>query len=436
MTPATSLADTTSVVPGALMCPEARMKQHAFRRQLSRRVSLAHRDEPVPAESLQQQQQCHMQALMKCRKARQAAMAVAQQHAGLRQLSQARLMRPGSFMGVRAPSASPCTSVEEARARCLGELGDFVLAQHMQELQQLPVAGSFQLSAMPAPGVRLGHGATLGAAASLQPAAAALRAPGMSFCSLGKAGTLATEPGTVLQADDSVVARPSTAGSKAAAAAVRDSAEHEAAAAVKSRKLPPVLRQLQLVVKRSFWKAMLARSGFMTDLLLTSVLGMALGVAQGRNNEPSMSLLWMLITLLAYGCMTLVRSTRCYGHERHLYLQQESPVSEMHAWGLGGQDALRVLRPTRVTREAVLATLHNSSTCTMLPAVVPPNLRPACRSLPGCWGTSCTSCWASSCIPSRSLPGFTSSPSRRCRPGATTAPCWSWASTPRGSATW
>jgi hypothetical protein len=100
-----------------------------------------------------------------------------------------------------------------------------------------------------------------------------------------------------------------------------------AAAAVRSRKLPSVAKQLQTVMLRSSWKEVLSRSALMTDLLLTSVLGLFLGIAQGRNIQPGSSLTWMLITLLAYGCITLVRSTRSYGSERHIYLQQESPVS-------------------------------------------------------------------------------------------------------------
>jgi phosphoglycerol transferase MdoB-like AlkP superfamily enzyme len=48
---------------------------------------------------------------------------------------------------------------------------------------------------------------------------------------------------------------------------------------------------------------------------------------QGRNNNPQLSLLWMLITQLAYGCMMLARSINSYGTERHLFLQQESMVS-------------------------------------------------------------------------------------------------------------
>jgi hypothetical protein len=100
-----------------------------------------------------------------------------------------------------------------------------------------------------------------------------------------------------------------------------------AAAAVRSRKLPSVAKQLQTIMLRSSWKEVHSRSALMTDLLLTSVLGLFLGVAQGRNIQPGSSLTWMLITLLAYGCITLVRSTRTYGSERHIYLQQESPVS-------------------------------------------------------------------------------------------------------------
>jgi hypothetical protein len=80
---------------------------------------------------------------------------------------------------------------------------------------------------------------------------------------------------------------------------------------------------------RCSWKQLLSRSALMTDLLLTSVLAILLGITQGRNVLPGNSLTWMLIKLLAYGCITMVRSTRSYGSERHIYLQQESPVSGM-----------------------------------------------------------------------------------------------------------
>jgi hypothetical protein len=116
-----------------------------------------------------------------------------------------------------------------------------------------------------------------------------------------------------------------------------------AAAALSSRRLPSLGKQLQTIMLRSLWKAVLSRSALMTDLLLTSVLGLALGVAQGRVIQPGSSLMWLLITLLAYGAITLVRSTRSYGSERHIYLQQESPVSVcaltcvfgFGGWGLG-----------------------------------------------------------------------------------------------------
>jgi hypothetical protein len=47
---------------------------------------------------------------------------------------------------------------------------------------------------------------------------------------------------------------------------------------------------------------------------------------QGHLASPGESVLWLLITQLAYGCMALARSTNSYGSERHLFLQQECQV--------------------------------------------------------------------------------------------------------------
>jgi hypothetical protein len=99
-----------------------------------------------------------------------------------------------------------------------------------------------------------------------------------------------------------------------------------AAAAVRRRRPPSLAHQVKLIILRSARKWVSSRAALMTDLLLTALLGIAVGVAQGRNNNPQLSLLWMLITQLAFGCMMLARSINSYGTERHLFLQQESQV--------------------------------------------------------------------------------------------------------------
>jgi hypothetical protein len=81
-----------------------------------------------------------------------------------------------------------------------------------------------------------------------------------------------------------------------------------------------------VIIMRDIRKWVSSRTALMTDLLLTALLGIALGVAQGRTTTAGDSVLWMLITLLAYGCMSVARSTVLYGQERHLYLQLESQV--------------------------------------------------------------------------------------------------------------
>lgn len=81
-----------------------------------------------------------------------------------------------------------------------------------------------------------------------------------------------------------------------------------------------------------------SRTALMTDLVLSALLGIALGVAQGRTTNAGDSVLWMLITLLAYGCMSVARSSVLYGQERHLYLQLESQGGvSVSAWVFGHQ---------------------------------------------------------------------------------------------------
>jgi hypothetical protein len=57
-----------------------------------------------------------------------------------------------------------------------------------------------------------------------------------------------------------------------------------------------------------------------------AVVLLPLLLPQGHLASPGESVLWLLITQLAYGCMALARSTNSYGSERHLFLQQECQV--------------------------------------------------------------------------------------------------------------
>lgn len=268
-----------------------------------------------------------VQALLRCRKARQAALAAAAEQTGLRQVSQARMMQGASFVEGARPAAtglSLCASLQEARARCLDQLGDFLV---MQESQQ--PGGQCSVQA---------NWSQMCTAASMPDALA--HRPRSTTQHSFVAGKLAPIPAdsaaTMGDAPPPVdCAYGSTHGGGKSIAA--EDAAAAAAAAVSSRRLPSLAKQLQLIMLRSSWKAVLSRSALSTDLILTSILGLALGVAQGRNVQPSSSLTWMLITMLAYGAITLVRSTRTYGNERHIYLQQESSVRWCpNAWLEGG----------------------------------------------------------------------------------------------------
>lgn len=298
---------------------------------------------------------------MKCRKARQAAMAAAAQHMGQRQISQARMMQSNaSFIAPATPSAQrpPCSSLQEARTRCLQELGNFLVEQHSMQLaeqysgpqarhhsmlqQRLQQGGSgeqdHKLSSLrPAPSTP----------AALQRTLAPIPAEGVVVLDdTAAAADADAAEHSVHHAQYGTVSATALggagggaggrAGGKSGGEVLTASASRSAAAtaALASRQLPSMFKQLQLVMLRCFWKAVLSRSALSTDLILTSLLGVALGVAQGRNIVPGGSLMWMLITLLAYGSITLVRSTRSYGSERHIYLQQESPVSSTAGRGL------------------------------------------------------------------------------------------------------
>jgi hypothetical protein len=265
-----------------------------------------------------------VQALLRCRKARQAALAAAPDQTGLRQVSQARMMQ-GSFVeGAARPAGAataaagmtPCQSLQEARARCLDVLGDFLL---MQESEQL--GGHCSLQA---------NWSQMCTAASMADVAGPrVRSATQPSFVAGKLAPIPADSAAHLGAVSLPLARAngsSAIGGGGKSIAAEDAAA-AAAAAVSSRQLPSLAKQLQLIMLRSSWKGVLSRSALSTDLILTSILGLALGVAQGRNIQPANSLTWMLITMLAYGTITLVRSTRTYGNERHIYLQQESSVS-------------------------------------------------------------------------------------------------------------
>lgn len=239
-----------------------------------------------------------LQALSRWKKAQQAASTAAVLNARLQQLKNA----PQS-----TASLQPCASIQEARSRGLEQLADYLVMEASQVPDQLE-ARNGRISASSSAAGSLPQQIPTGGT-SLLPALTRV-------ATLLEVGTLSpedTNPGSAVAA-------------KSAAAASGKDVTAAAAAAVSSRKLPSLPTQLELIMLRCSWKAVLCRSALMTDLVLTSLLGLALGIAQGRNIQPGSSLTWMLITLLAYGCISLVRSTRSYGNERHLYLQQESPV--------------------------------------------------------------------------------------------------------------
>ncbi|WIA38572.1 hypothetical protein OEZ86_001885 [Tetradesmus obliquus] len=157
-------------------------------------------------------------------------------------------------------------------------------------------------------------------------------------------------PSTALDADVAIAGAKLSAGPKQLPGAVSatrqvtgassgtSSSAAAAAALASARQLPGVREQLWVVVVRCGRKWVSSRQNLMTDLLLTALLGLALGAAQGHLASPGESLLWLLITQLAYGCMALARSTNSYGSERHLFLQQESQGGvSVTAWVLGHQ---------------------------------------------------------------------------------------------------
>lgn len=295
--------------PGMLTCSGARMQQRMLQRQQSTSYAPAAPGVPRSSSSNQQQlaeRQRALEAIGRYKRARRALVRQQRRHqTGMRQLEQVHQMRGEGEQPVEMPARN-CESLEDARGKCLNTLGDYMLRQHLQQQQR---SSSTDLDGQGSRGLE-----------SDAFAPGALGSSGLETLREYSA-VEDTSPQPVdqeaLPSKDTVVPTAEVAASNSAAAS----------AAVLSRKLPSTARQLYLIIKRSARKLISCRHALMTDLLLTSVLGLALGVAQGRTADPGGSLLWMLITLLAFGCMMLTRSTISYGLERHIYLQLENQVN-------------------------------------------------------------------------------------------------------------
>lgn len=93
------------------------------------------------------------------------------------------------------------------------------------------------------------------------------------------------------------------------------------------KRLPAGWRQAMWVLRRSARKWVNARSVLVSDVFLTAVLALVLGAAQGSSRQPQAALIWLIITVMAFGCLTLIRSLRSFGPERIIFLQRENRVS-------------------------------------------------------------------------------------------------------------
>jgi hypothetical protein len=102
------------------------------------------------------------------------------------------------------------------------------------------------------------------------------------------------------------------------------------------KNLPGTWSQMWTIFERSSRKWLNASEVVLADVLLTALLGCILSVAQQQSGgTPQGSLLWLVITVMAFGCLALMRSLRSFGGERVIFLQRESRVSEE---GHKGQD--------------------------------------------------------------------------------------------------
>jgi hypothetical protein len=88
-----------------------------------------------------------------------------------------------------------------------------------------------------------------------------------------------------------------------------------------------LLTQAVFIFRRSSRKWVNDRDVLVSDVFLTALLALVLGAAQGGSQRPQSSLVWMIITMMAFGCLTLVRALRSFGPERIIFLQREHRVS-------------------------------------------------------------------------------------------------------------
>ncbi|WIA22163.1 hypothetical protein OEZ85_004499 [Tetradesmus obliquus] len=327
-----------------LTCAAARLQRNALLRQTStkqkqqqqppaaaaaaagRSVALPPAAANAPAMSsseAMQQVAKYRQALSRFRAASKVVLAAnASAASGMQQLKEARQLRTASQVCSQMALAGPCATLDEARALCLNQLADFLIMQHLQEEAERQDTSTHVV----------GRLQQVKESSTDHEAAAAAHSSSSSFARHNKNPLLLPD----LHQDD----EEADALHKAAPLdpAARKVACTNAAAAVRRRRPPSLAHQVKLIVLRSARKWVSSRAALMTDLLLTALLGIAVGVAQGRDNNPQLSLLWMLITQLAYGCMMLARSINSYGTERHLFLQQESMGGvSVIAWVFGHQ---------------------------------------------------------------------------------------------------
>eukprot|EP00775_Hariotina_reticulata_P007451 gene7451-7661_t len=287
-------------------------------------------EDPAGSSHPQSKQQV-LRALAKCRKLRKAQ-AAGPLGGGQDQLSQVQSLRcpePRSF-------AAACTSVEDARESShksgVQERGGLAPVREDDAEQQ------DQLPDLQAAGPAIKPDAPLDAPRLQQLASMKLQREAPDANAAGAGLTAATASGDVHPRSSGVSSAPLAAARQVTGAGPNGHAIGAAIAAVTSRKLPSAYNQLRTIIFRCSRKLVACRSSLMTDLLLTSVLGIALGVAQGRDQDPAQAQLWLLITLLAYGTLMLARSTHTFGRERHIYLQLECHGGvAASAWVFGHQ---------------------------------------------------------------------------------------------------
>ncbi|KAF8061902.1 ABCG21 [Scenedesmus sp. PABB004] len=232
-----------------------------------------------------------------------------------------------------APALEGRASLQEAKT--LRDLGDQIMLEHLQQQLQLAAQHSAGAPAAPPEGEapQRGGGDDAGPGAD--------QAPWLPHGEqLSEELRVATRELSYLRTGTAPPGLPGGAAARGAAprwvAAPGEPAAAAAAVAATRRRLPSTAEQLAVMLGRCGRKWISSRGALMTDLLLTALLGLALGTAQGHIDNAGESVLWGLITLLAFGTMALARSTHSLGDERHLFLQSEAHggVSAL-AWVLG-----------------------------------------------------------------------------------------------------